>query len=532
MRADQEYITLPLITVKTENNELMVADEPLETATIAAYLDTIRSKGGGFLFFRRPVEHIKFASYVYLPLMAMYYNDDRNQLILYDTADLFFKVFEYYTPPPTEALITELKKNKPLNVDVEEFIEALKLVEKRLEKSPNPVSYKIHYLSGEIIKDLIDDISLASYSMPKGYILRPRIAVEQIGNEHNTLINLKDMCRKDIYQLTDFLDYTQRIATEWIEYLSNKQLEIRESYNEKIESIRPEVIERVRDYEQKLNQELNIIETKAAHRISSLEAEIQRLKIQEDVYKDEEKTYEKINPVAARTARKMRENIEKKRKELEKQLNEIVESKNRQIKSIREKYNKLIEREWDRIRQLERERDKAISLLEDRKAEISKLIDKIQKKVDNLVKEKESIIKEIDNAGITLPAEVKEHLENRSSFYILIPLVVACMEGDKLRCTVIPPSILEKGFLGRLFGGSSLKLSIRTKTYEKIKDMLEKMMTSDQSLREEIFTFGQSHNILASQATKEHLAKGLKKLLEMGFINDKQYQEISSTYGI
>jgi len=528
---DREYITLPLIVVQTENKELIAVDESLETAAIVSYLDMIRSKGGGFLV-RKPVEHIKFASYVYLPLMAVYYNNDKNQLILFDTFGLFSKTFEYYAPPPIEALITELNKNTPQNVDVEKFIGVLKLVERELEKSPSSGSYKIHCLSGKIIEDLINDISLASYSVPKGYILHPRITVEQIDGELNILINLKYTYENDINQLISFLDYIQRIVAMWINYLTNKQLEIREFYNNKIESIRPVVVERVRDYQQKLNFELHTIEMNTAPMISSLQAEIQRLKLQEEMYEKEEKTYRKTNPVAAEAARKMRGNIEKMRKNLEKQLKEIVENKNEQIKRVREKYNRLIESEWERIRKLEQERDNAINLLEDRKAEISKLIAKIQKRVNNLIENRKSLIGEIDGVRITSPIKIKEHLENGSSFYLLIPFVVACMEGDILRCTVIPPSILEKSFSGKLFRGGSLKLSTRTETYKKIKDMLEEMMKSDQTLREEIFTFGESHNILASQATKEHLAKGLKKLLEMGFINDTQYRQISSTYGI
>jgi len=109
----------------------------------------IRSKGRGFLG-RRPVEHVKFASYVYWPLMAVYCNNDGNQLILYDTVGLFSKVFEYHGLPPIETLITELNKNIPLNADAKEFIEVLKLVEKELEKSPSSVSYKIHYLSEKL----------------------------------------------------------------------------------------------------------------------------------------------------------------------------------------------------------------------------------------------------------------------------------------------------------------------------------------------------------------------------------------------
>jgi hypothetical protein len=437
--------------------------------------------------------------------------------------------------PPTDTCIKEISKNQPGSAEVEIFIDILKSCEKNLGGFPSVTPYKIQgcLAHEDLMRDLLATFSSISHNTLSGHILSPRITMEQLKSELETLFKLKESCQNDIIQLNNVLAQIEAITNKWIEYLTKHQLQVREDFDEKIAEIRPEVEANVRDYQQKLNYELHSIEMSTTPMISTLESQISRLRMEEEMYKKQEETYKKINnPAAAEGARKMKDNVKKIRQKTEDQLKQVIENKKRQIKMITDNYNKLIEKEWERIRSLESERDNIFNLLERKKTEISKLVDNLRDKISKLVNSKTSIIGSIEEVGTHIPSEIEEQFGE--CFHLLMPLIIACLQGEKSRYVIIPPSVIkEKGTLRitkSLFGGIALPLEPITERFEKIAKRFEEMLKADSNLEKEISTMGHVNDILHLQETKELLAEGLKELRNLSLINDKQFQEITSAY--
>jgi DNA anti-recombination protein RmuC len=528
----EKRVILPSI-VQIKEGKWLPTKKSFEIATILTYLESIRNKGGGFLF-KGSAEYIKFISIFYWPFTLIYRNDTR-KYVFFDMMGFFSETFQYHIMPPTDTCVEEISKNQPGSVEVNIFIDILKSCEKILGGFPSVTPYKIQgcLAHEDLMKDLLATFSLIGHNTLGGHILSPRITIEQLKSELETLFKLKVSCQNDIIQLNNILAPVGLTTNKWIEYLTNQQIQVREDFDKKIAEIRPDVEAKVRDYQQKLNFELHSIEMSTAPMISTLESQISRLRMEEEMYKKQEETYKKINPAAAEGARKMKDNTKKIRQKTEDQLKKVIENKNRQTKMITDEYNKLIEKEWERIRSLERERDGIFNLLEHMKTEISRLVNSLQDKISKLVRSKTSTIASIDEVGARIPSEIEEQFGE--CFHLLMPLIIACLEGEKSRYVILPPLVVkEKGILQitkGLFGSIALPLEPVTERFEKIaKKRFEEMLKTDTNLEKEISTMGPVYDILHLQETKELLTEGLTELRNLGLINDKQFQQMASIY--
>jgi len=532
MDLDENRIILPSI-VQIKEGKWLPIKKSFEIATILTYLESIRNKGGGFLF-KKSAEHIKFISVFYWPFTLIRRNDT-GKYVFFDRLGFFSETFQYHIMPPTDICIKEISKNQPGSAEVEIFIDILKSCEKNLGSFPSVTPYKIQgcLAHEDLMKDLLATFSSISHSTVSGHILSPRITMEQLKSELETLFKLKESCQNDIIQLNNVLAQIEVVTNKWIEYLTKQQMQVREDFDKKIAEIRPDVEANVRDYQQKLNYELHSIEMSMAPMISTLESQISRLRMEEEMYKKQEETYKKINPAAAEGARKMKDNTKKIREKTEDQLKKVIENKKRQINMITDNYNKLIEKEWERISSLEHEKDNIFNLLEHKKTEISKLVNNLRDEISKLVKSKTSTIGSIEEVGAHIPSEIEKQFGE--CFHLLMPLIIACLEGEKSRYVILPPLVIkEKGTLQitkGLFGGIALPLEPITERFEKIaKKRFEEMLKADSNLEKEISTMGLVNDILHLKETKELLAEGLKELRNLSLINDKQFQEITSAY--
>jgi hypothetical protein len=220
---------------------------------------------------------------------------------------------------------------------------------------------------------------------------------------------------------------------------------------------------------------------------------------------------------AAQRAQAARTDLDRARDQVQRYRQEMAQS--------REGYDRQVQAQWDRIRELERERDAEIARLNQDEAAVAGFVGKLSAGVAGLTRQLDESAQFLISQGV--PAVVSEVTTLR------MPILVASLVSDRgRRFIVYPPMVARagKGVLGGIkstFGGAVLPLEPKTEQFEQIfRAGIVKSVAEDPSLAAYLTSVGNGNNILHLANLREMLGRGLAGLKAQGWIRDKHEREL------
>ncbi|MEM2780659.1 MAG: hypothetical protein QW791_07335 [Candidatus Bathyarchaeia archaeon] len=228
----------------------------------------------------------------------------------------------------------------------------------------------------------------------------------------------------------------------------------------------------------------------------------------------------------ANEAKKELSEIERKIEEVEERIKELEESREAETFRLRSEWETRIKEARKGILELEASRDAKIQVYQDEMARLENLTSKIIQHINSVVKMRETDLAEFNNLG------VPQKCKNLSLVYV--PFYMACFEAElKRRYVVFPPSVANSiGFTTKLKGvlGKARVKHLLTSRFRVLSSFMEKLpvlIEKDAAFAREVYEAGEKADILKSEATRKAIGEGLKKLMDEGWLSDKEFEAFS-----
>ncbi|MFQ6094901.1 MAG: hypothetical protein ACE5NN_02045 [Candidatus Bathyarchaeia archaeon] len=204
------------------------------------------------------------------------------------------------------------------------------------------------------------------------------------------------------------------------------------------------------------------------------------------------------------------------------------------VKTIEDDYEKMIEKEREKVEHLEASMEAETSELrkeiEDPEAEASSIISQIE----HLLKRKEMVIDELK--GTTVPAKVEEAILIRIPFY-----VARYKAGERERLKVFPPVVAVRrgGFVLKLKRaikptlGSRIRLLLHPRwdfLEQRVFAKFEEKLHEDASLMEEVNRAVELNNLLEASHFKDGVVAGTSELMKDGWITGSERKQMLDEY--
>ena len=518
-------LSLPFVTENRENEREVPLSKESEVGFIIALAESKREKGGGFLR-KKENEKISAISKFYWPLYLAR-KADEHQCILFDMLAYFNNAYSYETIQNPSIILHELHDSEPNVSDIDKYIVSLKSHENSFKEFAGVFDTTLIgcFQNDNLLKDLKSFLPFSKeIEIEESLVISPHISINEITKNLDSLLNLKNKSQKDIESLQEIRETFLEMQSKWNIYVAERQSEIISYFNNKIETIRPDVEMKVAEYRSRMNTEIQSLELRFSPLISNFQAEVARWKREEDMYNRLGDTYER-----------QRNSVRKSRKEAEKQLKRTENEYHDEVKNTKNHYGNLIEGEWDRIRSLEKRRDEGVKELQNKKDEIHKWTDKTEKRIRALIEKKYEFIDGLHAIEIDM-TDIHSVVDEGSTFLYLPVYGVQYKSDTRIRNLILPPlkkndskNVVNKlkGFLG----GVTLPLEPRSKEFEKIMiKTLQQHIETDEVIGNEFcekYTIG---NIIEKEKIREIYFSVLKKLKEEGWIKDKHFNEFCSSF--
>ncbi|MEM4701337.1 MAG: hypothetical protein QXZ51_04250 [Candidatus Bathyarchaeia archaeon] len=227
----------------------------------------------------------------------------------------------------------------------------------------------------------------------------------------------------------------------------------------------------------------------------------------------------------ANEAKRELSEMERKIEETEEHIKELEESREAETFRLRSEWENRIKEARKGVLELEASRDAKIQVYQDEMARLENLTSNIIQQINNVVKMREADLAEFNNLGA--PRKCK----NLSLVYV--PFYMACFEAElKKRYVVFPPSVANSiGFTTKLKGalGKAKVRQLLTPRFRALNSFMEKLpilIDKDAAFAREVYEAGEKADILKSEAARKAIGEGLKKLMDEGWLSDKEFEDL------
>ena len=481
---------------------------------------------------RRHRDKLIYVSLVNWPFMLIK-SSDTNKHACFDTLNLFSSAFHYEVVPTVGDFVSQVSLD-PRDIAAPTFIDRLEAYGGAFKDFAGSALQTFQGCVNDrhLTEHLIDSCRLGSdVECVQGlFSLSPKAALHTMTHSLDALIEMKARARQDVDELSKAAEAALSAGSRWTSYLTEQQNEIKRRYSVEIERIRPDVERRVTAYQVQLETEIQSVTTRTRPLISSLQAEFARWESEEDQFKRKGDSYHREEA----NARRMKDRISD-------QLRRVQRERQAEIAKIRDRHDRLVNQEWDRISSLEKEKDRQVKELEISKSEISERFGKTREELRNLIDRKNGLIASIDGLSWETPPELQARYGERP-FSLHIPLCIAKFKNKEPRFFVASPLLLKReagtiGALRGLLGDFDLPLEPQSVLFEQaLARRFEKALSSDQDLQREIEEMGPNRDLLRETGMKEQIIQGVIELRDLGWIEEKQCRallaSIRELYGI
>jgi hypothetical protein len=386
------------------------------------------------------------------------------------------------------------------------------------------VEIKGMFYHEEFMKDLLQHMHLIQATEEAKGFLRPKHDRDYLEMQVKAMHDLLEKDEADIDNLSKLSAFTHEKGMLWNETIDAKIKTITDDYNQRIEILRPQVEEKVKELERKKSAEEQLMHQKIAEQERDLAAATTKVTGHDQNYQ-KFKGYKDKRIDAERERTKLNEAIREQRT-----IKSRIRDLEKKIREMGEQYKTLIAREWDKINKLTKERDDQVLSLKTEKDLVNSSLADLLSTLNSLIESKHKDIEELETQGVLTPTFSKGD-------YVYLPVYIGILEAkDKKRILVSPPMVAKKGkgVIGGLrsaFGGLVLPLEPKTERFEKtFKSGIEEALAKDGILAEAITRASLDVNMMNRQDIYNLVCYGLETLLKDGWIKDKHYNQLKERF--
>src|SRR3989454_5849371 len=506
---EETNLILPFAVIEREGGPAEEFPLEMTLATVLSDVEKQREKAG---MLRTREEVREFASMLYWPIVVAPWREGRH--LVFDGMSVWSYVFSQGKIPDARSFAAAADAAK----DWKSLLGLLSERATTFDAFANVENIPIMglFIHEEFMRDVLAHLALAKPKQLRGNpVLAARLAPEHALRSVAQLRTVIDAMAKDLDSLRtagkSLEDALGRARTE----LAVIRDETTRSFNRKIDSIRPDVNAKVADLERDREERWVAMQPKL------IDLQSLARKIETDVVAWDAESRRRDDLAAASRAREERDAA---RREHERVRADVARYQE-EMAQARANFDRQVQAQWDRIREIERERDAELGRFSEEEQALVALVGKLSLGVGGLIRQLEEGIRFLEAQGV--PATIS------NLTLVRMPIMVASLMGDRgRRMIVYPPMVARvgKGVLGGIrstFGGAVLPLEPKTQQFEEIfRGGIEKALAEDASLAAYLASVGDQNNLLHLGNLKALLGRGLADMKAQGWIKDKHEREL------
>lgn len=502
-------LILPFAVIEREGG---VAEEfPIDMtlATVLADVENQREKAG---VLRKREEVLEFTSLLYWPIVVVPWRQGRH--LVFDGMGVWSHVVAQGKIPDAISFAAAVDAAK----DAKTLAGILAPRSAAFDGFANVDNVPIMglFIHEEFMRDVLAHLALAKPRLLRGNpILEARLAPDQARAAVAKMQASVDGMVKDRDSLSAARSSLERALDGARRDLAARRDATVRAYDAKIEGIRPDVNAKVAALEREREARWSSMQPKL------LDMQAGARKAEADFAAWDAESRRRDDLAAAARARERRDAANM---ELGHAKNEVLRYQD-EMAQARASFDRQIQVQWDRIRELERMRDAEVAALNQEEQNLVALVAKLSLGIAGLTRQLEDGIRFLESQGVPTPAT--------DVTTVRMPILVAAFASDRgRRFVVYPPMVAKagKGVLGGIrstFGGAVLPLEPKTQQFEQIfRAGIEKALGEDASLAAYVASVGNGNNLLHMANLREMLARGLAQMKAQGWIKDRHEREL------
>lgn len=509
MAEAESNLILPFAVIEREGAGAEEFPFEMTLATILADVEKQREKAG---VLRKREEALEFASLLYWPMIIAPWREGRN--LVFDGMGVWSYVFAQGKIPDARGFADAVDAAK----DAKSVTAVLTARATTFDSFANLENVPIMglFIHEEFMRDVLAHLALARNREVRGNpVLEPRLSPSHAKMALQRLRGIVDAMVKD----RESLGVASRAAEGALgvarQDLAAKRDATTKSYSAKIDAIRPDV-----------NAKVVLLEREREARWSAMQPKLLDLqamvrKTEADLAAWDAESRRRDDLAAASRARERRDAS---RMDLDHARNEVARYQD-EMAQTRANYDRQVQAQWDRIRELERQRDAEIAQYNQEEQNLIALVGKLSLGINGLARQLEDGVRFLEAQGVQAAVD--------DVTTVRMPIMVASFASDRgRRLLVYPPMVAKggKGVIGGLkstFGGAVLPLEPKTQQFEEIfRQGIEKALVDDASLAAYLASVGNGNNLLHLSNLRQMLAQGLARMKQQGWIKDKHEREL------
>jgi len=501
-------LVLPFAVIEREGAAAEEFPLDMTLATVLADVEMRREKAG---MLRKREEMLEFTSLLYWPILVAPWREDRH--LVFDCMGVWSYVFSMGKIPDAKGFASAVEAAP----DYRALLGLLNARATFFDNFPDIERVPVMglFIHEEFMRDVLLHAALAKpRQMGGSAFLTPRLSPDQANEAMRKMRDLLDSMARS----REALGVAGRALEQAVERTRQEFAALRDrtmqTYATKTDGIRADVTAQVASLEHERDERWSVAQPK----LLDLQAATRKAEADVQHWDFEMRTnYGPDQNAAAQRLQQSRAELAQSHDALQRYQNEMAQA--------RSNYDRQVQAQWDRIRELERERDAEIARLNQDEQTAAGLAGKISTGIAGLTRQLDESAQFLVSQGV--PAAV------RGATVVRMPIIVASFVGDRgRRIVVYPPMVARagKGVLGSLkstFGGAVLPLEPKTTQFEQIfRSGIERAVAEDASLAAYLASVGNSNNLLHLANLREMLGRGLAGLRAQGWIKDKHEREL------
>jgi len=511
----------------------------MEMAAVFYLAESEREKGGGRIL-KKPAEELVFIAEACYPIWLVPWE---GRTLILDGLGATTHTFSYDVLPDIKTFDNDVQRSAEtreaysatLSNNADYFKSFAGKEEKTIEsliRSPEFIKDFVSYLpEAEEIEKPAANVAFLSSAIDES-------AISTIIKE---LSNFRAKLREETNSLGKSMKLLSTTTQQQVKIVREEIREIEKKFDEKIEMIKPKVMERAHEIRRKCDVEITMASKKFERQLRLLHKD--RVKLE----KNQERLNTEINRCEAgikscrlrkdeggelawkqkvEKSKKELQTLEKSIRDMDKKIEEAETTKKLEISNIRSDYDAKVEEAMRDLRELEASREARIRMKQQEITSLDDTTSSIIDQMNEMKKLKKAALKGLDEMGA--PKIRGEYA------LVYLPFYMVCYETkQKKRYAVYPPSVVgSMGILTKLkgvFGATKIKsfLQPRSKAITTFLNQLVPLIQENPVFEKEISDAGIQTSILRTKESREVVKKGLEELKEEKWISESELQTFS-----
>ncbi|MGQ9624132.1 MAG: hypothetical protein ACUVT9_02035 [Candidatus Bathycorpusculaceae bacterium] len=530
-------LTLPF-SVSAENRTEPFTEE-MEKATVYCFAELERAKGGG-LILKKPEEKMLFLTKFFYPFWLFPW-DELN--LVFDGLKTTAYSLTYRSVLGAKTFLENAQRSsKAMEIYMAFLSDNINYFQTPSEEKTMVVDALI--TEPTFLREFdqyISEAKQADASMSENAFLPPIIDESLISSTIHELENLKSTFKVDINMLHESIKFLNKTTRNFVKTVRGNIKNIREEFDLEIKKQEEIVAQKV----DRINEEYDQQTLKMVKNFEKQLLPLQKEKVKLEKAKEEAlKKIERCNIEAKTCAankdsvgeRKWKEKANETKKELseterqieeiEDKIKEMEENKSAETFKLRSEWENKIKEARKDLLELEASRDAKIQIHQQEIEKLEGLTTNIIQQINNMTKLREEDLANLERLGFQ-----QKHVNPN---LIYTPIYLVCYQAEmKKRYMVFPPMAANSiGFTTKLKGalGKAKVKQILVPRFKALTSLLEKLPTlieKDAASAREILELGEKADMLKTSSTREPIKNGLKKLMEEGWLSEKEYEDFN-----